>query len=295
MIPVPSDVLFPPVAFQELKHKPGRRTTWRATPANGGRTAIVKRYASNRAPLVASRLAALASGPCPPHIPAVLHVDPEGHVVVLSDVPGQPLRHAVLAGDTEACRRAGEAVGRWHQWWRGRSPAPLRPQTAERELELLVPRAETTGGELGRAVVELAARLAGAWECSTVVHRDVYEEQLLVGPDGEIGLIDLDDVALGPAELDLGNLVAHLELLALRTGRRVHEAVTAFLAGHAAAAGDPDPDLLDRCRRLTLLRLACIHREPALLELARSSPAISSRRRRPAPSMPQPSETARRS
>jgi hypothetical protein len=51
--------------------------------------------------------------------------------------------------------------------------------------------------------------------------------------------------------------------------------------------------LLDRCRRLSLLRLACIHREPVMLQVARDSSRISSPRSRPAPGMPEPSETAR--
>ena len=107
--------------------------------------------------------------------------------------------------------------------------------------------------------------MAVAWPHTTVVHRDLYEEQLLLDDDGGVGLIDLDDAALGPPELDLGDLLAHLDLLALRTGRSLDPPTAALLAGHTSSAGAPDAALLARCRALTRLRLACIHREPELL------------------------------
>jgi Ser/Thr protein kinase RdoA (MazF antagonist) len=100
------------------------------------------------------------------------------------------------------------------------------------------------------------------------VHRDLYEEQIILG--GRIGLIDLDDAALGPPELDVGNLLAHGELLARRRNRDLGSGVQAFLSGYAATGPLLDGSLVDRCRRLTLLRLACIHGEASLLNRAES-------------------------
>lgn len=57
------------------------------------------------------------------------------------------------------------------------------------------------------------------WECTTVVHRGLYEEQILARTT--VGLIDLDDTHLGPPDLDL--------------------------------------ERLDQCEHLTLIRLGCIH------------------------------------
>jgi aminoglycoside phosphotransferase (APT) family kinase protein len=80
-----------------------------------------------------------------------------------------------------------------------------------------------------------------------------------------VRLIDLDGAALGPPELDLGNLSAHVELLALRSGRRLAAALDAMLDGYASTGPTLDAELLDRCRTLSQLRLACIHGEPALV------------------------------
>jgi Ser/Thr protein kinase RdoA (MazF antagonist) len=250
-----------PVRLEELKHKPGRRRTLRVV--GGRRRAIVKVYASGRAPEVAVRLAALAAGPAEPRLPTVLHVDSELHLLVLAEVPGRPLRAAALRDDLAACRRAGAALGSWHRAWFGAAPAPLRLHTAEREFELLRKRARDASPATARIVRRKAEQLRGEWPASTVVHRDLYEEQILIGD--RIGLIDLDDAAAGPPELDLGNLLAHLERLEHSSGRSLSEASRTLRVGYETAGPDLDPDLLDRCRRLSLLRLACIHEEPRLV------------------------------
>jgi Ser/Thr protein kinase RdoA (MazF antagonist) len=260
-----------PVELEQLKHKPGKRRTLRARGPAG--TAIVKLYASDRAATVAARVTALAAGPPEPALPRVLACEPEPHMVVLSEVPGGSLRRAMLAGDAAACRRAGEALGRWHRAWRGRAPDPLRRHTVERELEILDRHADAVSRGLAADVRSAAGDLAEPWDCSTVVHRDLYEEQVLLGD--RVGLIDLDDAALGPPELDAGNLVAHLELLSLRSGRDLGAMTEDLLAGYERSGASLDGALLDRCRLLARLRLGCIHDEPALIPL----PMGPSRRR----------------
>jgi Ser/Thr protein kinase RdoA (MazF antagonist) len=258
-------VLGAPVVLEELKRKPGRRCTFRA--AGSERTAIAKVYASERAATVAARVAALSGGPSEPRVPDVLFVEPRLRMVVLSEVPGLPLRIAVLDGDATACRRAGAALGRWHSFWCGQLPAALRPHTIERELELLRSHAERAPAAIASATVSALSSFASdRWAPVTVVHRDLYEEQILLGD--EVGLIDLDDAAAGPAELDIGNLCAHLDLLGLRAGRDLSPMERRLLEGYAPAGPPLDPFLLARCRRLALLRLACIHRNEALVERA---------------------------
>jgi len=255
-----------PVSFEALKHKPGRRRTLRATGPRD--SAIVKVYASERAATVAERVGALGAGPAEPMVPRVLLCDRPRRMVVLSYVPGKPLREAVLAGDVEACARAGSALGAWHRFWRGRAPRCLNPHTSERELEIIDERARALPTETAARVRVLARRLRPAWSCPTVVHRDLYEDQVVIGE--RVGLIDLDDAALGPPELDIGNLLAHLELRALRDGAGLDGIAEPLLVGYAASGAVLNPLLLDRCRRLSLLRLAGIHREPDLLTLAAS-------------------------
>ena len=249
-----------PVVLEELKHKPSRRTLRAAGPK---RRAIVKAYRSERAPVVAARVRALAAGPDEPLVPTVLDEDHDARVVVLTEVVGDPLRYALLASNLAECRRAGEALGQWHSFWTGQAPSPLVPHTAVRELDILDRAAERAPARIGARVRREAAGLRTDWPIATVVHRDLYEEQIVLGE--RVGLIDLDDAALGPAELDLGNLLAHIDLLALRWERDLAPAREAILAGHHGSGYRLDPELLARCRRLSALRLACIHSEDRLL------------------------------
>jgi Ser/Thr protein kinase RdoA (MazF antagonist) len=256
-----------PVTLDVLKEKPGRRRTMRAVGAR--RTAIVKVYASERAPIVAARVAALRDGPREPRLPEVLLVRPSDHAVVLSEVPGTPMGELVLAGDSLATRRAGRAVGSWHLAWQSRCPEVLREHTVERELGILDGRAGEASALTAEAVQVATRELAEPWPCSTVVHRDLYEDQIVLGK--EVGLIDLDDAACGPPELDVGNLLAHLELLALRRDRDLEPVIDAFLAGYAESGAILHSGRLEQCRRLTLLRLGCIHEEPRLHRAARAA------------------------
>jgi Ser/Thr protein kinase RdoA (MazF antagonist) len=247
----------PLLELEELKHKAGRRRTLRATGPRG--SAIVKQYTSGRAETVAARVGALAAGPPEPVVPRVLLCAPELHLVVLSEVPGRPLRCALLDADEEECRRAGAALAAWHLAWAGRAPAPLRLHTPARELQVLRRRAEAAPPPVAAAVWEVMDGPPETWVCSTVVHRDLYEEQVMLG--ARVGLIDLDDAALGPPELDLGNLLAHVDLLELRSGRELAPIADEILAGYDEGGGTLDGELLRRCRSLARLRLACIHRE----------------------------------
>lgn len=263
MIELLEPILGAPVVLEELKHKPGRRTTSRAVGAR--RSAIVKVYASERAATVAARIGALAAGPSEPMVPEVLLCDVDAHLVALSDVPGEPLRASLLVSDLGTSARAGRAIGAWHRTWLGRPPDALVPHTPERELEILRARAAQASPAVRAPVDEAMTALAEAeWGYPTVVHRDLYEEQILVGD--RIGLIDLDDVALGPPELDVGNLLAHVDLLALRSGADLTALTEALLEGYRKSGPALDPALLGRSRALTLLRLACIHEEPSLVE-----------------------------
>jgi Ser/Thr protein kinase RdoA (MazF antagonist) len=216
--------------------------------------------------MVGDRISALADGPTEPEVPHVLAVDPAERMLLLSDLPGIPLREAVLASDEACCRRAGAAIAAWHQAWSGRKPGALREHTIELELDVLVAHAGRASREIGLQVTSALPDLREAWLPRTVVHRDLYEEQVLLGE--RIGLIDLDDAALGPPELDVGNLLGHLDLLELRAGHKLERGKEALLDGYANG-GPLDFHLLELCRTLARLRLACIHGEARLLVPAR--------------------------
>ena len=270
------DALGAPVGLETLKYKPQRRLTLRAT--GSARSGIVKLYASDRAAVVALRVAALAAGPAEPRLPKVIACVPELRMVVFDLLPGRPLRDALLDGDETTCGMVGMALGRWHAFWSGRAPGALRCHTLQREVDILSQSAQGAPG-IGGLVTPLFRSLASRepWECSTVVHRDLYEEHVIVS--ATTGLIDLDDAASGPPELDVGNLLAHIDLLQIRSARTFSRAVRSLMDGYGDEGPRLDPALLSVCRRLSLLRLACIHGERRLLPLARERDLSPSRPR----------------
>jgi Ser/Thr protein kinase RdoA (MazF antagonist) len=260
MIAELESVIGAPVRLELLKQKAGRRSTYRAHGSR--RTAIVKVYESDRARTVAKRVAALREGPFEPVVPRVWAETDD--MVVLSEIQGRPLRASVLAGDTLACHRAGHALGVWHKFWRGSAPEGLTRHTLARELEILRRESEQAPDPIAGAVAFALKAVEDdeEWEPATVIHRDLYEEQVMLAED--VGLIDLDDAAIGPPELDVGNLCAHLDLLARRYGRALDEAQRAFLDGYLSTGAPLELQLLLTCRSLSLLRLACIHRSAEL-------------------------------
>lgn len=257
-----------------LKDKPGRRRTSRVVGRHA--TVVCKQYTSGRARTVADRLAALAVGPASPRLPRVIALHADQDLVVISHLSGSPLGQAVDAGRLAAVRDAGAAIGRWHRAWEGRQ-VDLAVHGVDRERTILAQWADRSAPSLRRRVERAAGTIDPSWPISTVVHRDLYEEQVLVAPGpsvgpvhgapGDVGLVDLDDAARGPAELDLGNLVAHL---LLRSGDSTtgHRVAATLLAGHHDAGATLDADRLADCLRLSLLRLACIHDRPDLVDLA---------------------------
>jgi hypothetical protein len=249
-----------PVELEQLANRPGRHRTLRAS--GPVRTAIVTLYATDRATTVADHVGALGAVPPGVTVPRLLLSDPLLHMVVVSEVPGERLTGAILEGDLGACRCAGAAIGTWHRSWRGRAPSPLRPHGADREVAMLHKCADAVSPRLADAVRRAAEQLAEPWTCSTVVHRDLTDARILMGE--RVGLIGLDYASLGPPELDVGNLLAHVDLLSLRSGRDLAETREEIVLGYEGFGEYLDEELLDRCRRLARLRLACIHDEARL-------------------------------
>lgn len=98
-------------------------------------------------------------------------------------------------------------------------------------------------------------------EDACTVHRDFYERQLIY--DGKtITILDLDTLARGEPCVDVGNLLAHLFLGALRAGRSIREYPTAarlVLDRYAAQRGPLNRHTLAFYLASALFRLGAVH------------------------------------
>lgn len=246
-----------------VSHRPERRAVVAQPSEHGSVAAFHKVVRPERVEAVV-RTGELAAACFDLPTPRLLRRDRDAGVSTWSAVPGVPLR-SVLAEPV-----ARTAIGRL---------GAALAATAGTEAPLGLPRRDAAGevGEVVRwrdrlSVVapDLAARLAPALAelrrtpppdvRTGPVHRDLHDGQVLVAPDGAVGLIDFDTLAVGDRAMDLGNLLGHLDL------RRAQGLLGATAARRLAN------DLLDGCgaaaperrraawyARATLLRLCCVY------------------------------------
>lgn len=232
-----------------LRHLPGRRVA-SLVALGDGRLGVLKVFASPRARGNDRRLRALAAGGAGALVPRPLGCDRSGHVSLVEHVPGT----VFAALDDGAFVAHAHAIGVALRELHGAPVVLDRRWGLDDELALLVSRAtEDTRPSVARRVarpeVDLDAPLVPA-------HRDCHPQQVVVDEDGHVCWIDLDDAAMAPAGLDLGNMVAHLRrdaALGLRARDASTDAVDALLAGY----GDTPADV-ESWAELSWLRLAAL-------------------------------------
>ncbi len=265
-----------------LRRVAGRRITFSARAA--GRDVIVKAFASPRARGNARRLAALEDRGLGDVVPTALATSADGCVGVVSFCAGTVMEDladeafVIAAGDTgRVLRRLHDSRARLDRRW-----------TADDERAQLVRRAPA--GCRTEAVAEADRPLSDGELVPS--HRDLHPRQVVRPADGTgVCLIDLDDAALAPRGLDVGNMVAHLRREAV-VGRRRQQVAEAAVRSFLEGYGPPPADLV-AWERLSLARLAGLaesrHGRPeerdALLRLlaARPLPSESSVTSAPVP------------
>lgn len=208
-------------------------------------------------------------------VPTVVAHEPDAGITELTELPGRTLYE--LLGDTTATdgevfvafRAAGKSLATLH----AAEPGPHLPRhdagaewgVVERWVEqaqihgALPPDASAPArSALERLRATLLGRDGGA--PATLVHRDLHDKQMLVAGDEEVGVLDLDTLAVAEPALDVANLCVHLELRVLQRWcppARAAAARAGLLDGYR-----PTPsvrDGLDAYAAATRLRLACVY------------------------------------
>ncbi len=279
-----------------LKHRPGRRSvefhgSTVATPHGpaivAGRVRkhtdpdrtrrLLERYRALHGALVAGRDAAWPG----PRAPVVVAVDAAAGWIeieaftglALSRLPdGEPRRRGLcgVARALAALEQDAAAAAAW----------PDREWSAARELENLARLWTATGRPWPALAMPLARALGKHGEGPRVpAHRDLNEEQVLVDParpDDARHWVDWDQASFAPAGLDLGNLLAHERLRALRRGDE--EAAleqpdrTRIIEAYREAAGRARRRVIGAWEAVACLRLAALARDPAVATAAYRNP-----------------------
>jgi Phosphotransferase enzyme family len=231
-----------------LRHLPGRRVATQVR-TNDGQSAVLKVFASPRARGNDRRLEALQNSGVRNLVPRPLGVDKTGHVSLVEWVDGVMFDQTPDDRFDGAAFQVGVSLRQLHE----SSVVLDRSWTIREELALLGKRQTPTVQRLIDAMggmEQLAERLAD--EPLVSAHRDCHPRQAVIS-DGSARWIDLDDCAMAPAGLDVGNMIAHLKreaAIGLRDPAVADEAVTAFREGYG-----PIPATTDTWQRLSLVRL----------------------------------------
>jgi hypothetical protein len=208
--------------------------TARATWASA--SAFCKRYATAQAAEVARARSVAASKAGVP-TPAVRQSD-DAHVVCFDYIqPDKPASlEAMLSTRTQLHRMPTAGLARFDPFLRIRPRLEAAPST----IRALVAGLATKDATLG-------------WPAKAVVHGDFHPGQVIRDQAGKVWLIDLDDLALGPVEVDLGNLVAWM---ATQTPGRLDGLTADALAEVLSVAEGADATLTAHFVSIALVRRA---------------------------------------
>lgn len=242
---------------QLVAHRPERRAVLRTEAHDEAGDVSATRYVKvlrpGRAAPAAATLRHLGEAPLGPRVPRVLGVDDAQGLLVTEALPGRTLHELLPTGEVTltVLRRVGALVRQLHGValpdGAGAHTAADEASATRRAVGLAATYdalARTVTGDLAERLRASEARLAALPTPTRAVplHRDLHDKQLLLAPGhgpGSLGLIDLDLLAVGDPALDLGNLVAHLELRAaqgLLAPGAVGPATAALLEGYGADA-----------------------------------------------------------
>lgn len=260
-----------------LKYRPARRVSLQVSQA-GKPSAIwiMKIWYNRRGETIRHRLDCLARalGPSAVRTPVPSFYEPKAHALVYPFVPGEPLTTILRRG---ASRWWSAPLARSLAALHGVELGGLGSWGPDKEIALLRDRVEACGDGARRiAMNSLVARLeasAPSPSAEGLIHRDLYDAQVLVQPDGGLYLIDLDDMARGDPMLDLGNFAAHLRLISHweRRPEKLLRVQGRLLREYARATATPAAEL---SRRFTWYESAALGRLAAI-QLQRGRPEMA--------------------
>ncbi|SDS22262.1 phosphotransferase [Actinopolymorpha singaporensis] len=253
---------------EPVRYRPGRQAVlrYRLTTGSGEQRILYARVGAATADPAAQEVpAALADLADRPLLPPLVARWPEYAALVHEAADGRPLS-AVLRDDRVPARvrvrlayRLGTLLARVHLL---SAPAPSRSGTdVLRNVTGSLPAAEHADPEVARRLATVLDRL-GAWIPASghlVLGAGGLAPGLVLADHNRLTLLDLPEPARGPAEADLGSVLARMlwQWLGHPDQRPVLEAAgRAFVAGYERRAGRVDPEALLWWRSVRLTAFA---------------------------------------
>jgi hypothetical protein len=270
-----------------VAYAPEKAATVRCLDAIGRTVAYAKTYAGvegEQTHLIHETLACELEDDPHVRVPRSLGYSPEHRTLLVEARDGSPLLGSDLAGGYQ---RLGRALGRLH---RLAAPDVARFRRVDEDrLEAAAELIAAVRGDVAEAARVLARdlRRSAAVDGERVcLHGDVNFRNVL-RENGRVALIDLDEVAVGPAAADLGSVLAALRyagVVGLVPAAAVPGLERAFVGGYSELRDPPDAEALrwhtaaallaERALRVvTRIRPEGLARLPALVAAARKAMA----------------------
>jgi hypothetical protein len=205
----------------------------------------------------AARDVMLASGY---NVPSVLGAWPEGGAVWLETMQGQTLRQLIRARRAPPPEAVLEGMS---PLWRSQATVggarSLSIDSAARYTTNLIQTwmPDVAAGPEQRDLFASVLAFARSWQPSGPAHNDFHDGQLIIQPNGRIGVVDFDEAGPGDALIDVANLLAHLRwMAAFGPGKAANEEYRRRLRVAARDHFGPDADGLAIREAFALVRLA---------------------------------------
>jgi Ser/Thr protein kinase RdoA (MazF antagonist) len=172
----------------------------------------------------------------------------EEQLLLLEPISGDRLADHAVADRARGLLRLGSALARFHA-----VPSAIGPRFARFDLDRLAQAATDLAlvrpdvGLLAEALAtRIAERLATEATPAVLLHGDVHLKNAIL-TDRRVALVDLEDVAIGPAAADVASLLAQLRYqrhVGLISSAQERQDSDAFLAGYASVRTVPAPTTL---------------------------------------------------
>ena len=159
---------------------------------------------------------AKGSGFC---VPDPVGIWAEGGVLWTPEVQGETVRSSIKVGCPPSAESLMDGLSKlWDtsiptEHMGGTPLDVLGGYTMSRNLLEHVAQNDTVRTRL-EAIADVLGPFAAAWRPSCLAHNDFHDDQLIVTPDGQLALIDFEEVGPGDPLLDVGTILAHLHWMA---------------------------------------------------------------------------------
>ncbi|MGR9117315.1 MAG: phosphotransferase family protein [Gammaproteobacteria bacterium] len=191
-----------------------------------------------------------------------LGFDKQFNMVLMENAAGRMLLDMQQSAYAQMLHRSGQAIAKLH-----RTSIKIEKNfTVDDEIKILnhwVPLAASIFPELTDSLFEALGIVNDQLEKNgdenpVLVHRDFYDKQILFTQD-KTTLIDFDTACMADPAIDIGNFIAHLQLLDLQGVQLPADAIRCFIDGYDAPRTSNWNQRVSVYQRSTLLRLVCIY------------------------------------